>query len=165
MEKHTFFVVTYMLKFKDFSTKCLWFGSPWEMWILKLFRRHQFFEAVLILTVPGLRNIIFEEKGFFGKYFSKLCSETYFFRDMFFKKKCPNIFFGKVGLGATLLLGVGPGKLLPWFTPWFSNTFLVTKRVAVGATEIIPKRIAVIFHADAESEVKGDVASYFWAVF
>ena len=32
--------------------------------------------------------------------------------------------------------GVGPEKLLQWFTPWFSKTFLVTKRVAVGAVEL-----------------------------
>ena len=30
---------------------------------------------MLILTVPGPRNITFEEKGFFGKYFSKIFSE------------------------------------------------------------------------------------------
>ena len=70
-----------------------------------------------------------------------------------------------MGLGATLVLGVGPGKLLPWFTPWFLKTFLVTKRVAVGATEIIPNDFCVIFQADADFEVKSAVASYFWAVF
>ena len=74
--KTHFFVVTYMQKFKEFSTCFLWFGSPWEMWILKLFRRHQLFEAMLILTVPGLRNIIFEEKDMFGKYFSKIFEEN-----------------------------------------------------------------------------------------
>ena len=47
----------------------------------------------------------------------------------------------------------------------FLKTFLVTKRVAMGATEIIPSYFCAIFQADAEYEVKIDVASYFWPVF
>ena len=43
----------------------------------------------------------------------------------------------------------------------FSKTFLVTKRVAVGAFGAFPLRIAVIFHADADFEVKSGVDSYF----
>ena len=114
---------------------------------------------------PGAQKYHFWRKRPFWKIFFKHMFSKNIFRDIFFQKKCQNIFSRKMGLGATLVLGVGPGKLLPWFTPWFLKTFLVTKRVAVGATEIIPKRIAVIFHADAESEVKSCVASYFWAVF
>ena len=83
----------------------LWFGSPWEMWILKLFRRHQFFEAMLILKVPGIRNIIFEEFYVVGKSFSKILSETYFSSGHFFKNMFKNI-FPKNGIGATLVLGV-----------------------------------------------------------
>ena len=43
----------------------------------------------------------------------------------------------------------------------FSKTFLVTKRVAVGAFGAFPLRIAVIFQADADFEVKSGVVSYF----
>ena len=43
----------------------------------------------------------------------------------------------------------------------FSKTFLVTKRVAVGAFGAFPLRIAVIFQADADFEVKSAVDSYF----
>ena len=113
---------------------------------------------------PGAQKYHFWRKRFFGKYFSKISSEKYFSWHIF-SKICPKIFFGKIGLGATLVLGVGPEKLLQWFTPWFLKTFLVTKRVAVRAFEAFPGRIAVIFYADAESEVKSDVASYFWVVF
>ena len=47
----------------------------------------------------------------------------------------------------------------------FRKTFLVTKRVAMRAFGAFPVRIAVIFHADADFEVKSDVGSYFWHVF
>ena len=57
--------------------------------------------------------------------------------------------------------GVEAGKLLPWFTPSFLKTCLVTKQVAVGAIELIPKNFSVFFQADADFEVKSAVASYF----
>ena len=41
------------------------------------------------------------------------------------------------------------------------KTFLVTKMVAVGAFGAFPLRIAVIFQADADFEVKSAVDSYF----
>ena len=47
----------------------------------------------------------------------------------------------------------------------FSKTVLVTKRVAVGAFGAFPLRIAVIFHADADFEIKSAVDSYCWPVF
>ena len=65
---------------------------------------------------PGAQKDHFRRKSFFGKYVAKLCSEKYFSGHILFKKT-PNIIFGKSGLGATLVLGVGPGKLLPLFTP------------------------------------------------
>ena len=43
----------------------------------------------------------------------------------------------------------------------FQKTFLVTKMVAVGAFGAFPLRIAVIFQADADFEVKSAVDSYF----
>ena len=123
LEKRIFVVVTYMLKFKDFSTKCLWFGSPWEMWILKLFRRHQFFEAMLILTVPGLRNIIFEEKGFFGKYFSKIFFEKICCKNIFQENSQKNIFLEKSGWGQLWFWGSGPENYSPDLTPDFWKLF------------------------------------------
>ena len=64
----------------------------------------------------------------------------------------------------------------PWLTQGFGRgaaahpdvqkkTVLVMKIVAVGAFGVFPLRIAVIFQADADFEVKSAVASYFWAVF
>ena len=47
----------------------------------------------------------------------------------------------------------------------FLKSVLVTKRVAMRAFVAFPLRIAVIFQADADFEVKSAVASYFWAVF
>ena len=44
------------------------------------------------------------------------------------------------------------------------KTCLVTKRVAVRAFGAFPLRIAVIFHADADFEIKSGVDSYFWTV-
>ena len=44
------------------------------------------------------------------------------------------------------------------------KTFLVTKRVAVGAIELIPKDLGVKFQADADVEVKSAVASYLLCV-
>ena len=114
---------------------------------------------------PGAQKYHFWRKRPFWKIFFKNIFSKNIFRDIFFQKKTTKIFSRKMGLGATLVLGVGPGKLLPWFTPWFLKTFLVTKRVAVGATEIIPNDFWAEFHEDAEFEVKSAVASYFWAVF
>ena len=71
-----FFIVPYLLKM-FFKTK-IRFGSPGEMWILKLFWRHQFFEAMVILKVPGLRNIIFENLYVFGKIIFNHISEQIF---------------------------------------------------------------------------------------
>ena len=75
------------------------------------------------------------------------------------------IFVGRIGLGATLVLGGRARKITPLIYPLILKTFLVTKRVAVGATEIIPSYFCAIFQADAEFDVKSAVASYFWAVF
>ena len=41
------------------------------------------------------------------------------------------------------------------------KTFFVTKRVAVGAFGAFPLRIAIIFQAGADFEVKSGVDSYF----
>ena len=56
------------------------------------------------------------------------------------------------------------GKRFPENVSWktfFWKTFLVTKRVAMRAFGAFPVRIAVIFHADADFEVKSDVGNYF----
>ena len=47
----------------------------------------------------------------------------------------------------------------------FSKTFLVTKRVAVGAVELYRGGFCRKFQAGADFEVKSAVASYFWYVF
>ena len=106
-----------------FSKKILRFGAPWEMWILKLFRRHQFFEAMLILTVPGLRNIIFEEKGFFGKYFSKILSRTIFFGTYFFKKNVKTT-FPENGVGGNFGFGGRARKITPLIYPLIFKNLL-----------------------------------------
>ena len=88
-----------------------------------MFRRHQFFEAVLILTVPGLRNNIFEEKGFFGKYVSKIFSERMFFKNMFFKQMVKNIFLEN-GVGGNFGFGGRARKITPVIYPLnFKNFF------------------------------------------
>ena len=89
---------------------------------------------------PGAQKYHFWIKRPFWKIFFENMFSKHIFRDIFFKKTCQKNFFRKMGLGATLVLGVGPGKLLPWLTPWFLKTFLVTKRVAVGAIEAPPVR-------------------------
>ena len=115
---------------------------------------------------PGAQKYHFWRKRPFRKIFFKHISRKIFFSGHIFStKKLSTHFSRKMGLGATLVLGVGPGKLLPWFTPWFLKTFLVTKIVAVRAFSLFPARIAVIFQAGAEFEVKSDVASLFCIVF
>ena len=120
---------------------------------------------MLILTVPGLRNIIFEEKCFFGKYvsiFSKIFSGKSRSRDICFLKNR----FRKNGVGVSLFgRGSGPENYSSDLPPGFKKTCLVTKRVAVGAMEIIPNDFCAMFQADADFEVKSAVASYFWPVF
>ena len=122
MLKHIFRSAAHTKKI-SFSTKFLRFGSPWEMWILKLFRRHQFFEAMLILKVPGLRNIIFEEFYVFGKQFSIIFSEQVFFSARFSRQDFfwPDLFLA--GCGEFFFWGVGPEKLLQWFTLDFQKLF------------------------------------------
>ena len=106
-----------------FLTKCSWFQSPWELGELELVRRHQFFEAMLIMTVPGLRNIIFEEKCFFGKYFSKLFSEKIFSK-IIFQKTCPKYFFWKNRVGGNFGFGGRARKITPVIYPLiFKNLF------------------------------------------
>ena len=91
---------------------------------------------MLILTVPGLRNIIFEEKGFFGTYFSNIFSEkNHFSGHIFLEKSFPE----KMGSGSPFLAGGQARKITPVIYPLVFKNFLVTKIVAVGATEIIPK--------------------------
>ena len=115
---------------------------------------------------PGAQKYHFWRKRPFWKIFFRKIFSKNSFRDIFFQKKNGKTTFpGKRGWGLPFRQGVRPEKLLPLFTPWFLKTVLVTKRVAVGATEIIPNDFCVIFQADAEFDVKSDVASYFWAVF
>ena len=87
----------------------------------------------------------FPENKVFEKYWSKNIVRTYFFGTYFSKGKVQNYFFEKMGWGSTLVVGVGPEKIAPWFHPSFWNTFVVMKIVAVGAIEILlPRKVLTI---------------------
>ena len=83
---------------------------------------HQFFETMLILTVPGLRNIIFEEKGFVGKYVSKIFSRKIFFGTFFQKKMSKNI-FPENGVGGNFGFGGRAQKIAPLIYPLIFENF------------------------------------------
>ena len=94
----------------------------------------------------------------FGISHNSTCSQFFFEESYFFIKKIQSeismLVF--VGWGTFFLERGGRPENYP-----FSKTCLVTKRVAVGAFGAFPLRIAVIFHADADFEVKSGVDSYF----
>ena len=89
-----------------------------------------------------------------------------FSRKLFFHEKNAGNFHVSFLLVGGLFWDRGTArKLLPWFTPLFFKTFLIMKIVAVRASVAFPLRIAVIFQAGADFEIKSAVASYFWSVF
>ena len=101
---------------------------------------------------------------------TKHVSRKKFSRKRFSGKRFPENVFWKTFSGKRFPENVFQktfsGKRFPekrFLENFFRETCLVTKRVAVGATEIIPSYFCAIFQADAEFEVKSAVASYFWA--
>ena len=99
-----------------------------------VFWRHQFFETMLILTVLGLRNIIFEEKGFFGTYVQKYVPKKSFSGHIFLEK----IVSGKMGLGSPFLAGGQARKITPVIYPLIFKNFFgheTGRRGSCGAVQ------------------------------
>ena len=85
---------------------------------------------------PGAQKYHFWRKRLFWKIFFKNIVSNNIFRDIFFQKKCQNNFPGKWGWGQLWFWGSGPENYSPDLPPDLKKTFLVTKRVAVGAVEL-----------------------------
>ena len=73
---------------------------------------------------PGAQKYHFWRKRPFWKIIFKNIFSKNIFRDIFFsKKKTRNIFFGKIGLGATLVLGGRARKITPLIYPLIFKNF------------------------------------------
>ena len=72
------------------------------------------------MTVPGPRNIIVEEKGFFGTYFSNIFFKKKSFSGHMFLEKS---FSEKMGLGSPFLAGGQARKITPVIYPVIFKNF------------------------------------------
>ena len=72
---------------------------------------------------PGLRNIMFEEKGLFGKYFSNIFSRKIFFSSHMFSNKMPKKLFPENGVGGNFGFGGRARKITPLIYPLIFENF------------------------------------------
>ena len=83
---------------------------------------------------------------------------------MFFKKMSTNIFLEN-GVGGNLGFGGRARKITPLVYPLIFKNFFGHETGRRKSFLSFSTTDRHIFYADAESEVKSDVASYFWVVF